>query len=307
MAHALPENDDLRSRLQNSARQNAADTFDREALETLVDGFALFNADDRLHLFNARYRDEILPKLADIIKPGVSFQTLVREAFERGHWEGIYRSLDQFMHGAMTRHHELPSIVDLKFPNARWIRQSKRRTAAGGVAAIYTDITEFKRREQALSESEERHRRLMQTLPDAVVIHSGGKIAFVNPAAIKLFGAQRHTQLIGRSSLELVHPDSREVDSQRADQVLAERRTLSPVEQKRIRLDGSTIDVETRSTFINWNGKPALLGVLRDLTEGNRAQDSLRQSEERYRRLVELSPDSIHVECDDRIIFVNSA
>ena len=89
--------------------------------------------------------------------------------------------------------------------------------------------------------------------------------------------------------------------------MLAERRILLPVGQKRIRLDGSTIDVETRSTFINWNGKPALLGVIRDLTERNRTQDSLRQSEERYRRLVELSPDSIHVECVDRIIFINSA
>lgn len=88
---------------------------------------------------------------------------------------------------------------------------------------------------------------------------------------------------------------------------MAERRALPPVEQKRIRLDGTIIDVETRSTYINWNGKPARLGVMRDLTDRNRTQAYLKQSEERYRRLVELSPDSIHVECDDHIIFVNSA
>jgi PAS domain S-box-containing protein len=216
-----------------------------------------------------------LPWLADIIEPGVSFQTLVRVAFERRIWSGIHENLDQFLQDAMARHQELPSVTELEFPDSRIIRQTKRQTASGGVLALYADITEFKRREQALGESEERHRRLMQTLPDAVVIHSGGKIAFVNPAAIKLFGAGSHTQLIGRSSLDLVHPDSREVDSKRAAVVLAERRTLPPVEQKRAQLDGSTIDVETRSTFIIWNGKAALLGVMRDLTERNRTQDSL--------------------------------
>lgn len=307
LAQALRENEALRSRLQNAASPPDTETFDQDVMESLSEGFALFDADDRLLLFNSHFREEILPELADIIEPGVPFQALVREAFERGLWDGVHQSLDQVMTKAMARHYGLPSVADLEFSNSRWIRQTKRRTSSGDVVAIYADITEFKQREQAFGESEERHRRLMQTLPDAVVIHSGGKIAFVNPAAIDLFGARSHTQLVGRSSLELVHPDSREDDSRRAHQVLAERRILPPVEQKRIRLDGSTIDVETRSVFINWNGKPALLGVMRDLTDRNQAQDFLRQSEERYRQLVELSPDSIHVTSGDRIVFVNSA
>ena len=94
--HALRENDALRSRLESAAAPAPAEAFDQEAMEGLAEGFALFDADGRLRLFNSRYRDEILPRLADIIKPGVTFRTLVREAFERGLWSGIHENLDQF-------------------------------------------------------------------------------------------------------------------------------------------------------------------------------------------------------------------
>jgi PAS domain S-box-containing protein len=307
LAEAQRENQELQSRLQAAAPFHEIEAFYREAMESLPGGFALFDADDRLQLFNDRYRAEIWPMLADILAPGVEFQRLVRTAFERGLWAGIHHGSDQDMREAMARHQGHSSVAELQFPGSRWIRQTKRRTASGGVIACYEDITEVRRREQAFGESEERHRKLMTTLPDAVIIHSGGKIAFVNPAAIKLFCAADHTQLVGRGSLDLIHPESRAVDTGRTRQVLAEQCSLPPVEQKTIRLDGATIDVETRSTFIIWNAKPALLSVIRDLTDRNRTQDSLRQSEERYRRLVELSPDSIHVESGDRIIFVNSA
>ena len=279
----------------------------RVGIESMADGFAVFDAGDRLVLSNRRYREEIWPGLADILVPGVAFETIVREATSLGLWADSGSDADIRVREATERHRRVASTGELQLSDGRWIRIRKRRAPSGGTVATYSDITPAKRREQGLVESEERHRRLLETLPDAVIIHSGGKVAYVNPAAIRLFGASGHTELVGRGSRDLVHPDSRQIDAERTAQVLHERSSLPPVEQRRVRLDGEAVDVETRSCFIIWNGKPALLGVVRDLTEHKRAEDWLRQSEERYRRLVELSPDSIYVHQAGRIVFVNSA
>ena len=216
------------------------------------------------------------------------------------------RDQKSIVRDVIDRHDNAPLDVEITFPDGRWVMQRKRRTADGGTVAVYSDITAIKKREAALAESEERHRRLLETLPDAVIIHSGGRVAYVNPAAELLYGAESHTQLVGRHSRDLVHPDYRALNEKRTKKVLAERCTLPPIEQVRVRLDGSEVAVETRTTFIVWNGKPALLGVMRDLTENKRAEAALRESERRLTAVTANIPGAVYqrvLHPDGRITF----
>ena len=116
------------------------------------------------------------------------------------------------------------------------MRQSNRRTRDGGVVAVYADISEIKKNEAILKESEARYRQLLEALPDAVFIHVDEKIAFVNAAAVRLVGADSAEQLIGCDSLMLVPEEMRALHRSRRDQALSTRAALSPVEQKRLRL-----------------------------------------------------------------------
>ncbi len=147
--------------------------------------------------------------------------------------------------------------------------------------------------QSALRESEERYRSLVESSPDAVVIHVDGKIVFVNEAAVQLGGAQSPDQIVGRPLMDFVHPDDREMVDERIRQATREGKGLPLIEEKFVRVDGITIDVEVSSIPFTYQGRAGAQVVIRDITERKRAEEALRQSEERYRSLVYSARDAI--------------
>jgi len=144
--------------------------------------------------------------------------------------------------------------------------------------AIIRDITSRKETEEALKESEESFRRLVDVFPDTVTIHSEGKIVFVNPAGIKLLGAANSGELLGRNVLEFVSPDHRDLVSDRI-RAMREHNDSAPLtEEKFVRLDGSALDVEVTATPFSYHGKPAIQVVARDITERKQAEDQIKKS-----------------------------
>ena len=157
---------------------------------------------------------------------------------------------------------------------------------SGGITFTALDITERKRAEQALRESEDRYRKLVEISPGAVILHRDGKIIYVNPAAIRLVGSSRSDELIGKNILDVVAPEY--CDSVRANitRDLAGE-TTPPMELRILRIDKKPVMVEGRgvSTFID--GSPAVLVALNDITERYQAGLAIKKSEERYRSVFQ--------------------
>jgi PAS domain S-box-containing protein len=137
---------------------------------------------------------------------------------------------------------------------------------------------ERRRADEALRESEERYRRLVEFAPDAITVHSEGKFLYVNPAGVRLMGAVAPEELIGRPALDLVHPDFLESAKDRSRRIEEKDSLLETIEEKFIRLDGRVIDVEVTAIPTTYGGKRAVQVVVRDITERKRAEDRLREA-----------------------------
>jgi PAS domain S-box-containing protein len=177
-----------------------------------------------------------------------------------------------------------------------------------GILVVANDITERLKADDALEESEQRYRQLVDLSPDAIAVHSGGKIVFVNQAGIKLFGASAPEELIGRSIFDVVHPDSRDIVRERVRMMTSEGIRVPVMEEKFMRLDGKKIDVDVVAMPFVYRGIPSIQVVIRDITEREIADKALRDSEERYRTLIENQGEGVAIiDLDGKFRFVNPA
>ena len=143
-----------------------------------------------------------------------------------------------------------------------------------GVEGIIHDITERKKAEGALRESEERYRTLLQRSFDAVVVHRNGIITRANQGAATLVGASSSSELIGKKVLDFVHPAYRNTVQERIAAMISgnEMTAVDAIEEKFLRIDGKAIDVEVVATNFLDEGQPAIQVVFRDITERKRGE-----------------------------------
>lgn len=154
------------------------------------------------------------------------------------------------------------------------IQKFPYRAADGGivgVAGISREITDRKATEQALRESEERYRRLVELSPEAIVVDRNGELIYANPAGAKLLGVASSEKLLGRSLLEFIHPEDVVGFKERLERVREEGAVSVLFEERILRPDGEVVQVETTASPITYQGQPAVIAIIRDVTARNRA------------------------------------
>lgn len=154
MAEALRRFRDTAIEIEEQNLREVAEARQRlvDAIESISEGFALYDADDRLVLCNSRYREILYPGIDDAVVSGARFEEILRAAVERGLIEDAIGRKEEWI-GERVQAHCNPTgtHIQRRHPD-RWIQISERRISAGGTVAVYSDITKLKRREQDLSE-----------------------------------------------------------------------------------------------------------------------------------------------------------
>jgi PAS domain S-box-containing protein len=146
------------------------------------------------------------------------------------------------------------------------------------VAGVHTDLTERMEAEDALRQRESDYRQLVELSPDAVIVQCDGRIVLANRSATAMFGAGSVEAMIGRDSLSIVHPDFRDLIFGLRSHVLEQQSTVAPTPTRHLRLDGISFDSEFTAGPIEWNGRPATINLIRDVSERKITEQQLQQA-----------------------------
>ncbi len=178
-----------------------------------------------------------------------------------------------------------------------------------GAVAVYADITERKRAEEALRESQERLQDFLDNATDLIqMVDMQGRFLYVNRAWRKALGYSE-AEVPGLTLPDIIHPDSMDHCMRLFGDMAAGQCNVVNVEATFITKDGRPIQVEGNVSCRMENGKPiSTRGIFRDITERKRAEEALRESEARYRALFDNIPIGLYRTAPDgRILDANPA
>ncbi|MDY6837109.1 MAG: PAS domain S-box protein [Thermodesulfobacteriota bacterium] len=169
------------------------------------------------------------------------------------------------------------------------------------------EIAERKRVEAALRESEAKYSGLVENSLTGIYIDQDGKIVFANRRFAQIYGYSKES-LIGLESWRLVHPDDRGLTDEIRTKRLKGKDVPSEYVARALTKSGKTRWVARRNSRIEYGGRPAILGNIADVTEQKKAEEQLRDSQERYYTVLEASPDPVVVyDMQGNSIYINPA
>ncbi|MBY0030793.1 ATP-binding protein (plasmid) [Priestia aryabhattai] len=144
-------------------------------------------------------------------------------------------------------------------------------------------------------ESEDNYKQLIETLPESILIHNQNRMLYVNKAGENMLGAQRKSEILGRSIHAFIYSeDYQELATRRLKQLLEKSILSSNVEQKLLRLDGKIIFVEVSSRVIIFEGKEAVLSTVKDVTDKRQEAEILLQKSEKLALIGQMAAGIAH-------------
>ncbi len=129
------------------------------------------------------------------------------------------------------------------------------------------------RRTAERDESESRYRALAELCPDVMYVNVGGRICYVNAAAVRFFGAKDADEMLGRSPVSLAAPSSRDRVAARGTELKSIGQVSAVQQEEWQRLDGSVVPVEAAAAVVPWQGTTGILVMLRDVSERRHSEE----------------------------------
>ncbi len=158
---------DITAEVEARERAERAEIQLQHAIDGTSEGFALFDAEDRMVLCNERFR-EIYADVADLYVTGARFEDIVREAARRGVYASDENALEGYVAERLARHGNPSGTWEQMLSNGQCVQVSERRTEDGGVVGLWTDITHLKRQEQELAQKSATLETIMQNIVQGI-------------------------------------------------------------------------------------------------------------------------------------------
>jgi len=255
------------------------------------DAIAVFDREMKYIFVNERYLEHFGVEEKDVI--GKHHYDVFPD-FPEG-WRNAHRDA---LNGKITRKEEDEFIrADGELIYTRWECRPWHYSdgAVGGIIIYTEEITERKKSELELRESESRYRSLVEYAPDAIFINLFDRVIMANQACLKLFGAEHPGELIGKSVFEIFHPDCHDLIRERIRILHETGEAIPSVEVKIVRPDGQVTEVETVVAPFFYGGVKAIHVILHDLTRRKRDQKKLEERNAFIRLILDNLPIGVAV------------
>ena len=229
-----------------------------DAIEAVSEGFSLYGPDDKLVVSNRRYREILQMGEIGLMRPGTSFETIIRGAVERG-FINPGADTEQWIQARLDRHHSPGEAQIQRYARGKWVRVSERRTQDGGIVAVYSDITELKEREQELAAKSAQLEQLSNQLAKYLSPQVYESI-FKGRQEVKIAATRKKLTVFFSDIADFTEMADR-LESEELTQLLNHYLT----EMSRIALDhGATIDKYVGDAILIFFGDPESRGVQED-------------------------------------------
>ena len=243
-----------------------------DAIETIPEGFSLYDRDDRLVVFNSKYRDLLYADLDIDIEIGMSFESIVRQAAQGGHIREADGRVEEWVQERLARRRALSEPHVQQRGEDRWILVSEHRTADGGTVAVYSDITELKQREQELANKTNALKQLSSQLAKYLSPQVYESI-FTGRREVKV-ASRRKKLTVFFSDIAGFTETAERLESEDLTQLLNQYLT----EMSRIALDhGADIDKYVGDAMIVFFGDPDSMGVKEDAVACSKMAIAMRE------------------------------
>jgi adenylate cyclase len=261
----------------------------KDAIESISEGFSLYDAEDRLIICNRAYGDLLYPGLGSP-PPGTPFETLIRNSAQQG-WVEARGRVEEWVADRLRRHRDPEGPHVQRRSDGRWIHINERKITEGGTVAVYTNITEVKRAEEAFAEAKraaEAANELVTEKNRALELLSTKLSKYLSPQVYSsIFSGQRDVEIASsRKKLTVFFSDI--VDFTATSDALESEDLTSLLnryltEMSQIALEhGATIDKYVGDAFLAFFGDPETRGVRED------AAACVRMALAMQRRMAEL-------------------
>ena len=260
-----------------------------DALESIPDGFALYDADDRLVWCNERYR-EVYPRHADAIVPGNTFEEMMRDGVARGEFSAAIGREEAWIADRLLTHANPPGPIEQELTDGRWLRVEERRTREGGIVGLRTDITAIKQAEQRAASATARLNDAIESISDGFILYDADE---------RLVLSNRKYVELNPGFQEILVPGARLEDIIRASAASeGAPHEIDDVDSwTRMRLEDYRSGTGSRE-ILHANGRWILaserrmrdggvVGIRTDITEIKQQQQELAENEARFRAIVE--------------------
>jgi two-component system, sensor histidine kinase len=275
-----------------------------EAIESVNEGFALFDSDDRLLLCNSKYL-ACWPELLGRISPGMRFREIAEMAALSRSVRAANPRPDLWLNNRMAQRAELNGPYIHGLSDGRWLQVTERRTRDGGIVGLYTDITDIKenetrRREEELAAKSALLQATLDNIAQGVSVYDQAeKLAAWNDRFVELLRLPQNVARADACFSDLVVYNSALGD--RGLPVAALTAADAVVEQT---VFGDTV-LEIRRSAMPDGG---FVLTFTDITERKKAEEALRDGERRIRLITDTVPALIaYVDAEQRYRFVNHA
>jgi PAS domain S-box-containing protein len=255
-----------------------------DALEALSEGFVLYDANDRLVTCNSQYKS-FHRGSEDLLVPGATWSEVTRKRAERGLFPRAIGRIDEWLEEEMAQR-GIANNEEFPFSGNRWFEYSHRPTRQGGLVSTWRDITERKAMEQALRESEEMVRQVLEACPVVLTMNrvDDGVIIYESPAAQALLKYEEPQ--VGKSVIpRWVNADERQSYIKR----LRRNRAVDGLEIRYRKADGEEFWCALSSRLINYRGEEVIVSNLFDLTDRRAAEAELTRQREILHQSEKLS------------------